>query len=1111
MKRFYISLLLFFMSLSLSAQVKVDTIRLYLGGPKYIVNYEKYPSYGRSCNDYTTNEAYKYFADSLKGLGYQYPAGTKVKLGNHADLTFRSETKIPIKKDYYKRVDTIPTDKILAEFLEIRGYYDSSDVVSYMSGPEFQETPIEWLYILCENTRGKDSTFKTFRVIVENKPKALKNDLKICSLSPTLNLYTNVDNPGGLFYVGKFGDSYLQSLPVRSGQFNPRDHPTGKYVVYYKKEYLNDPTASTIISFTVDIGATALNFTASKDSIPLGDLVSFQSTSTLLTGDEITSTEWDFGDASAPSKLSTPTHFYTQSGTFTITIKQATKLGCNQTLSKKAVVVKSIPAGQGTKPQVLDTIVLVAGGSNYLMKKTGYVSSKALPSCTNYQTDAYYANAVEDILFKSNKTAIGDISNFPGPYTSDDFSVKSTVPIKTSKIVGSDTILAQQPIVGMVEIVQLTKTLQPYVSVIGTKQAGNYKAWTLINCNATSIETSVLKYRVIVENKPKALLSEYKICKSSSAVNLVSNLDNAGGTFTIGSLGTSYASSLQLAGGVFDPSKFAVGKYTVYYKKNYDNDPLSSTLISFTVDLIIGDNSLSFKASKDTILRGDLVSFQATSTLPTGDEITSTEWDFGDLSSVSKMANPSHFYLQSGSYNVTVKQSTKLGCIQTFTKKAVVVKPIPVGIGTKPQIVDTIVLFIGGSNYPMKKTGYVSTEPIAACNYYQTDAYYANAVEALLANSNKTSIGDITNFPGPYTSDAFTIKSTVPIKSNKVMGSDTILAQQPIVGIVEITQSTKTLQPYVTITGTKQVGNYKAWTQISCNALSKESSALNYLVIVENKPKALVAEYKICKSSSPINLSANVDNAGGSFTIGPLGVTYASSTPLPGGLFDPVLYTIGKYTVYYKKIYDNDPLAATLLSFTVDLSIGNNTLNFKASKDTIKQGEAVSFQATSVLSSGDEITVTEWEFGDKTTTSKLPVPYHYYLDTGSISVTVRQSTKLGCALSFTKKAVYVKPVKIDIKTEANGPYAFSYENKNENDLRLYPNPVKTTFHLTAFVPLEHVTLLLRRALDGEKLFEKKYAWLEQVEIDMTPHAAGLYIMQLKSATGEIKNFKLIKE
>ncbi|MCX6279817.1 MAG: PKD domain-containing protein [Bacteroidetes bacterium] len=89
--------------------------------------------------------------------------------------------------------------------------------------------------------------------------------------------------------------------------------------------------------------------------------------------------------------------------------------------------------------------------------------------------------------------------------------------------------------------------------------------------------------------------------------------------------------------------------------------------------VIISDNPVA-KFTVDTVCKGLSTHFTDAS-LPMGGTINSWSWNFGDGSPLSTIQSPTHLYVNSGSYNVTLSVATITGCLHDTAKQAVVKTP----------------------------------------------------------------------------------------------------------------------------------------------------------------------------------------------------------------------------------------------------------------------------------------------------------------------------------------------------------------------------------------------------------------------------------------------------
>lgn len=419
---------------------------------------------------------------------------------------------------------------------------------------------------------------------------------------------------------------------------------------------------------------------------------------------------------------------------------------------------------------------------------------------------------------------------------------------------------------------------------------------------------------------------------------------------------------------------------------------------------------------------------------------------------------------------------------------------------------DTIRLYKGGPNYVLSHS--YTPKALPECSTQQTSDYYKYGAGLAIYHSGKNQIGDITPW-NTLTGTEYLFKSFVPLLRGANGNNDTITTGTPISDALQLVQQNVSYTTYIKVTAASDPDNTK-WLYIGCNPIEKSETVLkNYYVIVENKPAVINKEIKICPLASPIDLMSNVDKPGGTFTIVPKGQPMANAVST-SRTFNPKGFSIGTYTVYYRKPYANDPNSTLYASF--DVAINGLTVALKAVPSDVEQGDFVKFEANITTTAGDQVSSLEWDYGDKTPTSKLANPAHYYLDSGAMQVVLKVTTKNGCAQTLTKpKAVYVRPVTIDVATEANGPTSQDFFDADENDLRFFPNPSASgTFHFKAYNPLRDVHIEVKR-MDGIVVFEHSYKVVKHLDIDLGAQGAGLFVCTVKHGNDHTTKFKLIKQ
>lgn len=417
---------------------------------------------------------------------------------------------------------------------------------------------------------------------------------------------------------------------------------------------------------------------------------------------------------------------------------------------------------------------------------------------------------------------------------------------------------------------------------------------------------------------------------------------------------------------------------------------------------------------------------------------------------------------------------------------------------------DTIRLYKGGPDYVLSHN--YTSSPLPDCFNQLTDAAYSGA--AYNASMNGKKKGD-TYVWQTLTGESYKFTSK-DMQMKNGPNNDTITPQKVLNAEIQLTKTTISQNVEIYVFG--DVSNTpKNWILITCKA--RKDTALTvvkkYSLHVDEAPIAISNQLKVCNYGTPISLITNIDKQGGSFSYAPKGQSFMASKPLTEAVFNPANYSIGSYTIFYQKKYDNDPNKSLTTTFGVE--VFSLPINLKATPVEIRQGEHVAFEPVIDLPKGDSVWTAEWDYGDGTARSKLIKPFHYYVDTGTMTISLRLTTKNGCRQSSTQKsAVYVDYIPIEVTTDTRAPGLETYYNTNENDTHLYPNPSTGLFHFTAYNTLESVKVVVYRLSDGLTVFEGLYKDLRSMDIDLGQEGAGMFLCVLKQPNGSEIRYKLIK-
>lgn len=420
---------------------------------------------------------------------------------------------------------------------------------------------------------------------------------------------------------------------------------------------------------------------------------------------------------------------------------------------------------------------------------------------------------------------------------------------------------------------------------------------------------------------------------------------------------------------------------------------------------------------------------------------------------------------------------------------------------TKAQI-DTLVLHKNGPEYIISHT--YQEVPLTGCESYQSDGAY-NAAAAYAINNNwekgKTYVWKVVK------GTRYEFKSDFTLKSSQT-NVDTIPTLKVVDKEMQLVKITSTYKVNVAV----YLRQYDArgWLVISCDSTRDTLTVIKrYHIIVEDLPKPISPQLKVCNQGSPIHLYKNMKDTVVTFSIVKKGGTKEEAMPLPDGIFSPSNYSEGTYTVYYSKQYDN---SVSLQFSSFEVQVVSLPIALKATPSQILQGEYALLEPVIGLPKGDSIQSIYWYYGDATPPSRQFKPYHYFLDSGRARITLKIRTTRGCSQSLTDtSSLFVQPVLPPVSTDANSHSPASYHSNTENHFWLSPNPSTGLFRLSAFLPLYSAQLFVHRVSDGVLLSQQYFPHLQSVTIDLQNELAGVYLCTLRESTGKETKYKLLKQ
>jgi PKD repeat protein len=125
---------------------------------------------------------------------------------------------------------------------------------------------------------------------------------------------------------------------------------------------------------------------------------------------------------------------------------------------------------------------------------------------------------------------------------------------------------------------------------------------------------------------------------------------------------------------------YTAGIYTVSLTTTSNNGCSNSSVKTLTIS---ATPAVSFTAS--AVCQGVFTQFSDSSTIATGNTISSWIWNFGDGSPADSAQNPAHIYTNGGNYNVILSVTSTSGCVGKDTV-TILVNPLPVANFSAPYV-----------------------------------------------------------------------------------------------------------------------------------------------------------------------------------------------------------------------------------------------------------------------------------------------------------------------------------------------------------------------------------------------------------------------------------------
>ncbi len=437
------------------------------------------------------------------------------------------------------------------------------------------------------------------------------------------------------------------------------------------KTYLNgDPCSYKII------GAVKLaNFTATNTC--LGGIINFADNSSTPIG-TISSWDWAFGDGTTGIQQN-PSHTYTASGTYSVSLIIITNQGCSDTIIKAVTT--------GTKPIVKFGGTNLSGcvpltvnfsdssttslGSTFFWDFGDSGTSSSMNAAYTYTTSGVYAvkhyvTAVGGCTDSIIKTSY--INVFPKPVAS--FTVATICVGSIAKFIDASTIN-----LGTINSWNWNfgdgNTANQKNPSHSYTTSGTYTVTLQVtsnkNCSDVIVKTITVVSKPIVKFGGNNLFGCMPL-----VVNFTdSSITSSGSTF-----------SWDFGDNVTAASKNAIHTYTAsgtYTIKHYITNSAScmDSLVKVSYITVYSKPAANFTAPG--VCFGSPINFTDNSTISSG-TINSWNWNFGD-GNTSTQQNSSHTYTTSISYSVSLIITSTHGCSDTVVKTVTIAKKPTVKFG----------------------------------------------------------------------------------------------------------------------------------------------------------------------------------------------------------------------------------------------------------------------------------------------------------------------------------------------------------------------------------------------------------------------------------------------
>ncbi len=770
----------------------------------------------------------------------------------------------------------------------------------------------------------------------------------------------------------------------------------------------NDTVIHKIRAFSIPIAGFSTADVCYKDS------VYFTNTSIVDTSSLNDVYQWNFGDGSPTSNLKNPAHYYSNPGTYTVTL--IVTCGCSDTATAVVNVFDApVSAFTFSNNCSADSILFTNTSQNPTMGSTASWSwdfGNGSPSITQtpplaglgvlYAASGNYQVTI--ITYSSNlgcsDTLKDTVTVFPMPIANFGFT---DVCLNTSMSFYDMSFIASGSIASWSwDFGDGTPMGTTQLPIHNYANPGTYTVSLMVTTNNGCKDTVVKT--VIVHPLPDAQYSTANVCDGAS----VQFLD----------------SSIISTPDMIQTWDWNFGDGTPVYNNQNASHPYSAAG-SYTVQLlVISDFGCSDSITKTVLVHPNPVAnFNNTSVCHTNatqftDSSTTTfgsisnwSWDFGDGSPLNNTQSPSFLYANAGIYNVTLIVDNSFGCGDTITK------PVQVYFNPIADFTNSNVCF-GDSMYFINASSVDTSTSIAGylwvfgdngpTNSLQNPSHYYSGAGTFTVTLITTTTDGCSNansaivkaFDSP--TSAFIFSNTCLVDSavftntsvNPIMGSIASWSWDFGDGSPLLTQT-----PPLAGLGVLYAspGNYQV-TLITYSSNLGCSDTLKDSITVFPVPVANFSFSDVCLNQAiNFNDSSTVSNG----SIVSWSWDFGDGSPIVT-LQNPIYTysTPGTYIVSLIVATNNsciDSITKSVVAHPLPIA--------QYSASNVCDGSSIQFNDLSNILPTDTIQFWTWNFGDGTPSDSSQNTSHLYATAGSDTVHLVVVSNFGCMDSISKISI----------------------------------------------------------------------------------------------------------